>query len=91
MTHRIENMDDLRRAYYSTHPNGHFFDSDTLKFFGERFSEMRLLKGTVKIMALGGEEHECYVVSSRQRIPMVGTKRVHHYFDATTLDDIQGA
>lgn len=90
-TRTIQNIDDLRVAYYDAYPDGHFFDHDTLKFFGERYSEMRLLKDTVKITDVLGTEHECYVVSSRQRIPLVGVKRVHHYFDVKTLEDISRA
>lgn len=72
MIREINDVYDLRAAYYEKHPNGHFFDGDTLKFFGERFSEMRLLKGTVQVTDSLGKEHTCYVVSSLQRIPMVG-------------------
>ena len=49
---------------------------------------MRLLKGTVQVTDSLGKEHTCYVVSSRQRIPMVGPKRVYHHFDVETLEDI---
>lgn len=88
MVREINDVYDLRAAYYEKHPNGHFFDPDTLKFFGERFSEMRLFKGTVQVTDSLGKEHTCYVVSSRQRIPMVGPKRVYHHFDVETLEDI---
>lgn len=88
MIREINDVYDLRSAYYEKHPNGHFFDGDTLKFFGERFSEMRLLKGTVQVTDSLGKEHTCYVVSSLQRIPMVGRKRVYHHFDVETLEDI---
>lgn len=85
---KIEDMYDLRIAYSETHPNGHFFDRDTFKFFGERFSAMRLLKGTVQVTDSLGVTHTCYVVSSTQNIPLVGKKKVYHHFDVETLDDI---
>lgn len=88
MKKEIKDVYDLRAAYYAKHPNGHFFDRETLKWFGERFSEMRLLKGTVKVTDSLGNEHTCYVVSSLQRIPLVGRKRVYHHFDVETLGDI---
>lgn len=88
MKREIKDAYDLRAAYYAKHPNGHFFDRETLKWFGERFSEMRLLKGTVQVTDSLGKEHTCYVLSSLQRIPMVGRKRVYHYFDVETLEDI---
>lgn len=85
---QIEDMYDLRSAHCAAHPNSHFFDKETLKFFGERFSEMRLLRGTVQVKDSRGDTHTCYVVSTTQRIPLVGKKRVHHYFDVETLEDI---
>ncbi len=84
-----KNIDQLIDRYYETHPNGHFFDAKTLKFFGERRSEMRLLKGTVQITDACGEKHTCYVVSSRQRPgPPLSPRRVYHHFDVETLEDI---
>ena len=76
------NAYELRRNYYRNHPDGHFFDYKTLRFFGERFSEMRVLKGTVKIY----DGTECYVLSSLQRKHPCGPRRVYHYFDIETFD-----
>lgn len=88
-TAQIKNIDHLISRYYEKHPSGHFFDRDTLKFFGERRSEMRLLKGTVKITDISGQERECYVVSSVQRPgPPLRRRRKYHYFDVGTLTDV---
>lgn len=82
-------IDHLISRYYDRHPDGHFFDRDTLKFFGERRSEMRLLKGTVEITDACGEKHTCYVISSRQRPgPPLKPRRKYHYFDVETLEDV---
>lgn len=81
----------LKDAYEERHPNGHFFDSETLKFFGERLSEMRLLKTKKKIKDVSGDEHLCYVLSSVQRVNLCGSmsrRRVYHYFDTSTLDQV---
>jgi hypothetical protein len=43
-----KNIDEFIKAYYTKNPEGHYFDQETLKFFGERVSEMRLLKKTAK-------------------------------------------
>lgn len=84
-----KNIHHLISRYYEAHPDGHFFDPDTLKFFGERRSEMRLLKNTAQITALSGEKHECYVVSTRQRPgPPLAARRKYHYFDVVTLDHV---
>lgn len=88
---QIKNVYDLRDAYYDKHPGGHFFDYDTLKFFGESFSTMRLLKGTAHITDFCGEEHECYMLSRLQKKYPSGPRRTYAYFDVETLDDITPA
>lgn len=85
---QIRDAYDLRSAYYGKHPDGHYFDHDTLKWFGERMSEMRLLKGTKTVTDISGEEHECYVLSSLQRKYPGGPRRKYTYFDVETLDDV---
>ena len=89
MKQAITTPSQLRDAYYRKNPDGHFFDEKTLKFFGERFSEMRVLKGTEKVRSAGGDMHECYVLSSLQR-PGMGLKprRAYHYFDVKTLQSV---
>lgn len=84
----INTIDDLIRAYYRTHPEGHYFDRETLKFYGERRSELRLLKNLADVCDAMGETHKCYVVSSLQRNAPYGPRRVYHYFDVDTLNDI---
>lgn len=79
---------DLRSAYRAKQPNGHFFDEDTLRFFGERMSEMRLLKGTCTVTDISGRERTCYCLSSLQRKCPLGPRRKYHYFDIETLDDV---
>ena len=74
--------------YRAKHPTSHFFDRDTLKFFGERISEMRILKNTERVKDYYGEEHECYVLSSLQRKHPVRPMRAYHYFDVNTLEEI---
>lgn len=76
----------LKKNHETTHPEGHFFDADTLKFFGERESDMRVLKNTEIVIDYNGKEHECYVLSSYQRKYPTGARRVYHYFDTTTFD-----
>ena len=84
----MTNINELVRAYYDKHPRGHYFDHDTLKFFGERISDMRLSKDTVTITDISGDVHEAYVVSRLQRKYPGGSRRTLAYFDTTTLDDI---
>lgn len=77
----------LINAYKKKHPGGHFFDKDTLAFFGEHVHEMRLLKRLAVVEDYDGE-HLCYVLSSLQRKAPGGPKTAHHYFDVETLEDI---
>ena len=84
----IDSVYGLISAHKRARPDSHFFDSDTLKFFGETVSSMRLLKGTVKVTDSMGEEHNCYVLSSLQRNCPAGPRRAHHYFDVNTLEHI---
>lgn len=78
----------LINKYYQHHPTGHYFDDTTLRFFGERKSEMRVLKGTIKVTDICGDEHECYMVSSVQHKAPGGAKRHYAYFDTTTFDHV---
>lgn len=88
MAVKVYSVYGLISEYQRTHPNGHFFDRDTLKFFGETISSMRLLKGIVKVTDSMGEEHTCYVLSSLQKKCPAGPRRVHHYFDVNTLEHV---
>lgn len=84
----MENISELRNAYYKKHPCGHYFDESTLKFFGERLSDMRLLKNTSRITDAHGKIHECYTISRLQRKYPGGPRRTYAYFDTTTLEDV---
>ena len=79
---------DLMSAHMKMHPDSHFFDSNTLKFFGETLSSMRLLKGTVKVTDSMDKEHNCYVLSTLQKNCPTGSYRIHHYFDIDTLEHV---
>lgn len=79
---------ELRAAYRSRHPDWHYFDDDTLRLFGERMSEMRILKDIVTVEDVCGNEHRAYVLSSLQRNHPCGPRRHYTYFDVDTLEDI---
>lgn len=64
----------------------YFFSRNTLKFFGERISEMRVLKKQATITDYCGKEHNCYVLSSYQRNYPCGARRAYHYFDSETFE-----
>lgn len=83
---KIYSVYGLIEQHKSRHPQSHFFDRETLKFFGERISEMRLLKNTAKVKRSDGTKVECYVLSSLQRNHPCGARRTYHYF---TVDDLE--
>ena len=85
---KVYDVYSLVAAYQHAHPGGHYFDRDTLKFFGESLSTMRLLKDKVTIKDWSGEKHTCYVLSKLQKKHPMGPRRVYAYFDVETLDDI---
>lgn len=72
--------------YQKYNPDGHCFDHYTLKFFGERRSEMRVLANTAQVKDWSGNLHECYVLSALQRNHPLGPKRAYHYFDKNTFE-----
>ena len=82
----FHSIDEFINLYQEKHPDGHFFDKDTLKFFGERRSAMGVLKKLETIVDISGKPHQCYVVSSLRTKPSRG--RVYHYFDVDTLEDV---
>lgn len=81
-------VNELINNYQRNNPNGHFFDRDTLKFFGETISSMHVHKGTCLVTDSRDEVHECYILSSLQRKHPCGPTRVYHYFDTVTFDQI---
>ena len=78
----------LMREHQQNYPESHFFDKETLRFFGERISEMRVLKNVIRINDFYGNAHTCYVLSSLQRNNPAGASRKHHYFDVETFEVI---
>jgi len=78
----------LKARHEGKHPGSHFFDPDTLRFFGERLSDMRVLKQLETVTSAGGETHTCYCLSSLQRKAPGGPRRAYHYFDAETYAHI---
>ena len=73
---------------YNEKQHGHYFDRETLKFFGERLSDMRILKNIVVREDYQGKKHDCYVISRLQRNHPNGPRRTLAYFDIETLEEI---
>lgn len=78
----------LKERHLNNYPNSHFFDYDTLKFFGERLSEMWVLKDTAFVKDPSGNTREVYCLSSLQHNAPGGKRRVYHYFDVRTFEHV---
>ena len=74
---------------YNEKQHGHYFDRETLKFFGERLSDMRIHKTIVVREDYQGKKHDCYVISRLQRNHPNGPRRTLAYFDVDTLENIK--
>ena len=81
-------VNELIYNYYSKHPNGHYFDYDTLKFFGECRSKMRVLKDIITVTDVCGNQHKCYVLSKYSRKYPGGGRTTYAYFDINTFNDV---
>lgn len=79
----------LKNSIINADPGSKYFSYENLKFFGVRESESYVLKGTVKIFDILGREHECYVLSERQRNAPVGISQRHYsWWDVSTFERI---
>ena len=82
------NIHNFVRDYYAKNPNGHYFDSDVLEFFGERLSDMVINKVVEVKEDDRGEKHKCYVISRMHRAHPNGPRRTQAYFDVKTFEEI---
>ena len=79
----------LIERYREHNPGGHFFDKETLAFFGESVREMRVLDDTKIVKDSAGDEHECYVLVSHQRnAPPLCPAFARHYFDTSNSENV---
>lgn len=85
---KVHDIYGLKYEHEKRNPGSHFFDADTLKFFGERLSSMRLLQKLSKVRDFSDVEHECYCISSPQKTPL-GNRMTHYfYFDTETMEEV---
>lgn len=68
--------------------NNHYFDKKTLKHWGERLSDMRILENTVVKTDFQGNIHECIVLSKITKDFYGKPYRNYDYFDVVTLNRI---
>lgn len=79
---------EFKRMYEAKHKD-YMFSSDTLKFFGESLSRMRVLKNKTIIKDYLGVNHTCYVVATTRTKNAFGRCKPYTYylyFDIETLE-----
>ena len=78
---------ELISNYKRTHPKGHYFDKDTLQWFGERIGEMKII-GTDTCEDYDGNIVECYVLRSLQRNHPIAPTYKYTYFTKDKFNPI---
>lgn len=85
----VRSVAALIAAYEKAKPEGYYFSPDTLNFWGEKVSEMRLAKDLYEVIDKWDKTiHWCYRLTTYQRDPFANKKRLHVvYFDVETFED----
>lgn len=78
------NFNEFYKAYHTVGPNDYFFSKNTLDFFGEKLSDMRLL-GETHAASDGKKMYDCYVVKSTQHDMCGESCLTFYFFDVDTL------
>lgn len=87
MVKTISTVAELVSEYRRHNPKGHFFDPDTLAFFGEKISKMQYMGLTV-IPDVYERNRRCHKIWSEENDSVLGTRWKLHYFDALTFDHV---
>ena len=77
---------ELKRKHEEHFPESVFFDKETLKYWGNRLSEMKVDKETRMVTDSKDVIHECYVLYIKHHKIIQGTKL--YYFDIHTYQQI---
>ena len=81
-------VSDLIFEHNSRHPDSHFFEKETLAFFGENLDEMEVKDETVTIKDCYGKEHECFVLTTIQNDEILGSQPHTFFFEKGTFNEI---
>lgn len=84
----IDDVYALKDKYRRLQPSGHFFDVETLRWFGERLSESSVDRFLETFTDSLGDEHTCYVYRSYQHNAPAGMKRHVSYLDTSTMEQV---
>jgi hypothetical protein len=85
---KIKTASDLKYQYQLNNPDGHFFDRETMRFFGDTMRNYGVRSKPVKVSRSDGEIVECYVLYRRHAVKH--GLQSDRYFDVNTFKDIHG-
>lgn len=68
----------------SRYAEPHFFDRETLRFFGEKMSEMKVEPGPFEVTDYLGVKHTCVRLRKYSRTYPSGPRHTYAYFDTTS-------
>ena len=74
---------ELKYQHELYNPNSHFFDRQTMKFFGDRMSNYYVPASTVSITNSLGEKFICYELQRKRPVKLGCTSSA--YFDIATF------
>ena len=66
----------------------HYFDEDTLNFFGEQMSDFKILENKIVVKDFNDKKHTCFVLSKVSQDFTGRYFRNYDYFDVNTLERI---
>lgn len=78
---------ELKQIYQTKKPDGHFFDKETLKHFGESLSRMKVEKGPFEHIDYRGVKHQCYKLTTKQKDLYDNPIKAVFLFDIDTMED----
>ena len=83
-------VQELIRKYRERNPDGHYFDSSALSFFGEKIDEMEIipLGNRDEIMDNYGKIHKVVCLKAFAHKHPNGQALHYTYFDAETFEEI---
>ena len=82
---------ELIREYRRRNPDGHYFDSSALQFFGERVDEMEIvpIAGRGEIIDRDGVKHKVWCLKSIAHNAPTGSGLHYTYFDRKTFEEVE--
>lgn len=77
----------LKARYQQADPDGHYFDRETMRFFGDRMSNYGVRAATVTDYT--GQTREVWELYRKHAVKH--GLRASHYFDRETMDEVFAA